>query len=361
MKIWIDVTAPPHVTFFRAMMQNLNNVVVTTRDFGKMKESLDRYGIKYTLIGKHGGRGKLGKLVKGSERIMELAKFIEKEKPDIGIFKHGVDGARVCYGLGIPCINVIDHESATIQNRLMMPLSDVIIVPSFVSPQYLRQFGARKIRQFFGVCDYTDFIGFRPSKKVLKELKLSEDKPIIVTRAEPYLSSHVSRKSKLYIILAELMENIDAQIVFLPRNKVDKQQFSKLGLIIPEKEVDTLSLYWYADLMLGAGCSMNREAALAGCPAISIYPDELPAVDKFMIEKGLMKFTRDTKKALKWSMEILTNGWKDTNGRIINSMENPYNIIFEEAEKLTGKKITVPKSLCSAPLLHRPLRAEQRI
>ncbi|MFQ6010138.1 MAG: DUF354 domain-containing protein [Candidatus Aenigmatarchaeota archaeon] len=361
MKIWIDVTAPPHVTFFRAMMKNMNNIVVTARDFGQVKESLDRYGVKYALIGKHGGRGRMGKLVKSSERIMELAKFVEKEKPDIGFFKHGIEGARVCYGLGVPCVNLIDHDSATIQNRLMMPISDVIVVPSFVFPGYLKQFGPRKIRQFFGVSDYTHFIDFRPSKDVLKQLNLSGNKPIIVTRAEPYLSSHVFRKSKLYNVLAEILDNIDAQIVFVPRNKVDRQQFSKLGVTIPEKEIDVLSLYWHTNLMLGAGCCMNREAALAGCPTISMYPDELPAMDKFMIERGMMKFTTDSRKALKWGLDIILNGWEDTNGKLINKMENPYQVMFEEAEKLTGKKVTVPPSLYSAPLLHRPLKAEQRI
>ncbi|MEM5804548.1 MAG: DUF354 domain-containing protein [Candidatus Aenigmatarchaeota archaeon] len=361
MKIWIDLTAPPHASFFRALMQKMDDVVVTARDFGPIKESLNRYGIDYTLVGRHGGRGRMGKLVAGSQRIVELARIVEKEKPDIGFFKHGIEGSRVCYGLGIPCVNVIDHDSALIQNRLMIPLSDVTITPSFVSPGYLAQFGPRKLRQFFGVSDYTHFIGFRPSKHVLKQLKLSERKPIVITRPEPFLSSHVFRKSKLYMILAELVDSIDAQVVFVPRNTVDAVQFSKLDVIIPGNEVDIQSLYWYANLMLGAGCCMNREAALSGCPTISIYPDELPAVDRFMIEKGLMRFTLDTGQALKWSIDALMKGERESNGKIIGKFENPYKIMFEEAEKLLNARISVPPSLYSAPLLHRLQKAEKRI
>jgi len=92
----------------------------------------------------------------------------------------------------------------------------------------------------------------------------------------------------------------------------------------------------FADLMIGAGCCMNREACLAGCPTISIYPDELPAVDKFLIDSGLMKHTLDKKQVVEWSLEYINNGKMEKKKveNIVEKFENPHETIMEAINKL---------------------------
>ncbi|MFB0544599.1 MAG: DUF354 domain-containing protein [Asgard group archaeon] len=205
MKIWIDIASPPHVNFFKLLIKKLgDDIIVTARDFGTIKESLNRLNIQYTLIGSH-GKSKKEKLIKSAERIKKLTEFVAKEKPHIGLSKHSVECTRVCYGLGIPNINVIDHETATIQNRLVIPLSDIIITPTFVSKDYLKRFGAKEIIQFYGLCEYVNCVDFEPSKQILDELGLSKDH-IVISRSEPFLSSHVYKRSNLFPILKNILD-----------------------------------------------------------------------------------------------------------------------------------------------------------
>jgi len=337
MKIWIDISSPPHVNFFIPFIKKFQkDVIVTARDFGTIKGSLDRFKIKYKIIGSH-GKTKEERLIKHSERVKELTKFISRKKPDVGLSKHSVECPKVCYGLDIPNVSVLDHETATIQNNLIVPLSDIVITPSFIPKSYLRKFGARKIMQFYGVSEYVNF-NYKPSKEILNELGLSKDR-IILSRSEPFLSSHVFHKSNLFPILKEVLEKRDdVQVVFLPRNRTDEREFSKLDVIIPKKEVDTLSLYKFIDLMIGAGCCMNREACLAGCPTISIYPDKLPAVDKFLINSGLMKYTLNKNQAVKWIMECINNGKieKKKLEEIIKKFEDPYKVVMKAINMLVS-------------------------
>jgi len=338
MKIWIDISSPPHATFFRALIKNLPDVLVTARDFGPLRASLKRAGIRHLAVGKHGGGEPLGKLLRSSERTAALARLVARAKPDVALAKHSVEGARVASGLGIPCVTVLDHESAERQSQLILPLADTVVAPWAIPSAALKKLGARRVRQFPGVSEVAHFVEFEPSRKVLKTLKLDERKPIVVARPAPYLSSHVSRESGIETVRTELRRERELQGVLGPRSPADRARFAKLGCIVPAREIDTLSLLCFADLMLGAGCSMNREAALAGCAVVSLYPDKLPRVDRFLIRRKLMSFARSPRAALALARKALARGRKKRAPRVMK-LANPYRVIVEEIERLTGKRV----------------------
>lgn len=335
MKIWIDLTSLPHVHFFRALIKRLgkagHEVLVTSREFGIMNDILDKNGIKYVSIGSHGGRGIKNKLIKSSERVLELSKYVSREKPDVGLSKHSVEWARVCFGLRIPSINVIDHETAEAAMKLMIPLSDIIVSPVATPIESLRRFGAGDVRQFYGVCETAHFHDFKPSPEVLKVLGLSKGKKIIISRAEPMLSSHNDHKSVLFPVLESIKDGFrDIDIVFIPRGKGDLRRYRNLDLIVPETYIDTLSLYSYAAMMIGAGSCMNRESCVGGCPTISICPDNLPGVDRFLIGKKMMHHSLKSGEIVSIASEILRNGSaaRKRNGKTAREFEDPYGKII---------------------------------
>lgn len=340
MKIWIDISNSPHAHFFRALIHRLEKndfeVVVTTREFDWLHDILDNLGINYTSIGKHGGREINNKLIKSAERIKKLTEFILKEKPSLTISKCSVEAARVCFGLNIPSILIVDNEYAESVNKLTIPFADTVIIPKATPKKIIEKFGAKKILQFYGVCEYAHYIDFKLSKKVLSELSISKNRPLIISRSEPILASYLYKKSGLKKVLQELLDCYPGlNIIFLPRNKIDKKEFESLDIIIPSKAIDTLSLYKFTDLMIGAGGSMNREACLACVPMISLYPEKILAVDKFLINKGLMQHTLNIKEALEWSSEFINNGklWKNKFKKEIENFENPHDLIVKEIEK----------------------------
>ena len=58
------------------------------------------------------------------------------------------------------------------------------------------------------------------------------------------------------------------------------------SLIVPERAIDAQSLIALADLVVGAGGTMNREAVALGTPVYTIFSGRMGAVDERLIADG---------------------------------------------------------------------------
>ena len=73
----------------------------------------------------------------------------------------------------------------------------------------------------------------------------------------------------------------------LPR--VDSQRAELGGFIVPDRAVDAQSLIAYADLVISAGGTMNREAVALGTPVFTTFEGRLGAVDERLIAEGRLR------------------------------------------------------------------------
>jgi predicted glycosyltransferase len=60
-------------------------------------------------------------------------------------------------------------------------------------------------------------------------------------------------------------------------------------VIVPERAVDAQSLIAFADLVVSAGGTMNREAAALGVPVYTTYGGRLGGVDEELIRQGRLR------------------------------------------------------------------------
>ena len=76
MKVWIDMTASAHVLVFRPLIQLLrrrgDEVEVTAREYAQTLQLLELHGIDAEVIGRHGGRSRLGKARSLTSRLRAL-------------------------------------------------------------------------------------------------------------------------------------------------------------------------------------------------------------------------------------------------------------------------------------------------
>jgi uncharacterized protein len=80
------------------------------------------------------------------------------------------------------------------------------------------------------------------------------------------------------------------QAVVLPRTDEQRQELARSGgFIVPENAIDAQSLIFYADLVVSAGGTMNREAVALGTPVVSVFEGRLGAVDERLIAEGRLK------------------------------------------------------------------------
>jgi predicted glycosyltransferase len=59
--------------------------------------------------------------------------------------------------------------------------------------------------------------------------------------------------------------------------------------VIPERAIDAQSLIAYADLVVSAGGTMNREAVALGTPVFTVFEGRLGAVDERLIAEGRLR------------------------------------------------------------------------
>ena len=62
---------------------------------------------------------------------------------------------------------------------------------------------------------------------------------------------------------------------------------------MPEHAIDAQSLIAYADLVVSAGGTMNREAVALGTPVFTVFEGRLGAVDEALIADGRLQRLTD--------------------------------------------------------------------
>ncbi|MDD5959294.1 MAG: DUF354 domain-containing protein [Methanobrevibacter wolinii] len=338
MKIWIDITNAPHVRFFRDVINYFKNegedVIVTTRDFGDIHKLMDMYDLDYISVGHH-GVSLYEKLKDSTERINELIDIIAPEKPDVAMSKHSIELPRIAYGLGIPSLFVLDNEHATAANKLTLPLCNTIISPNVIDMWKLMEYGAdpNKIIRYKGTSELMHFKHFKYNENIFEDLNLDLkfDKTIFM-RPEPSLASYLDTdcsKSVLTPIVERLKDY--ANILILPRFKKQAEIFEGIeNVTILNPPVDTSSIIKRSDLVIGAGGTMNREAAILQTPVISCYPGKTLSVDQYYVDNGLMFRSIDNDEIISKALDLIVNPHK----KIDIKHDDLFKIIIDNVYKL---------------------------
>jgi predicted glycosyltransferase len=340
-KIWIDLTNAPHVRFFKNIIEYFQDqgeeVIITGRKFGDIHKLMDLFGFEFISIGKHGVT--LGqKLEESTLRAHELSKLIIKEKPDVAISKHSIELPRVTFGLNIPSVYVLDNEHALAANKLTLPLCNRIIMPQAIDMWTLLRVGAdpNKIISYKGTSEIIHFKNFEYNENIFEDLSLDLKKEkTILMRPEPSLASYLDadcRKSVLTPVVDVLEQH--ANILVIPRFKEQEEIFKDYNNVtIIKPPVDTFSLMKKCDLMIGAGGTMNREAAIVGTPVISCYPGQTLSVDKFYIDQNLMFRSNDAEEIINMALRLMIN--KDISNKL--ETDNLFEMIIDNVYDVAGK------------------------
>ena len=307
MRVWIDLTNSPHVLVMRPLIEILradgHEVRVTARDFAQTLELCDRLGVKHTAIGHHrGGRvaAKAGGLVSRSAALVCYARAQRRaaggERFDIAL-GHGSNDVSVAAALlGIPSATAFDYEWATVQHNINCHLARAVVVPEAIPPERLARYGAtgRKLHRYEGLKEEYYLADFEPDARVLAQLGLDADRPIVVVRTPPQVSLYHRFENDLFAqVLLALRDAAAAdgvQPVLLPRVASQRRELSGVeGFVVPEHAIDAQSLMAYADLMISAGGTMNREAVALGTPVWSTFAGRAGAVDERLIAEGRLR------------------------------------------------------------------------
>jgi predicted glycosyltransferase len=292
-RVWIDLTNSPHVLVMRPVIADLrargHEVSVTARDFAQTLGLCERFGIEHTPIGRHRGGGLAAKAAGLATRSLQLARWARGRRFDRAL-GHGSNDITVAAAvLRIRCATMFDYEWATVQHSINCRLAQGVVVPDAIPPQRLYRYGAKgKIRAYPGLKEEYYLADFEPDPAILEELGLDAAAPIAVIRTPPDVSLYHRFENDLF---SEVLDRLrGSQVVVLPRTPEQRAQLVAAGgLIVPERAIDSQSLIAYADLVVSAGGTMNREAVALGTPVFTLFEGRLGAVDERLIADGRLR------------------------------------------------------------------------
>jgi predicted glycosyltransferase len=175
-------------------------------------------------------------------------------------------------------------------NHLSFRLAHRVVVPDAFPADALARFGARngKVARYAGFKEELYLAGFAPDPSVLDELGLDRDLVTAVLRPPPDGALyHRELNNRFDEVLEAALEAPGVQVVVLPRMREQVARFRALpGVTVPEHPVDGRSLVGCADLVVGAGGTMNRESSLLGTPTYTVFAGRLAALDQHLIDTG---------------------------------------------------------------------------
>jgi uncharacterized protein len=297
MRIWVDLTNSPHVLVMRPVIAKLqergHEVEVTARDFAQTLELCDRFGLAHTAIGRHRG-GRLAAKARGlAERSWALARWARNRAFDHAL-GHGSNDITIAAALlRIPSSTMFDYEWATVQHNINCRLARTVVVPDAIPPERLYRYGARdKIRAYPGLKEEYYLADFEPDRRVLDELGLDPARTISVVRTPPEVSLYHRFENDLFAGVLDRLAG--GQTVVLPRTPEQRAELARRGgFVVPERAVDAQSLVAFADVVVSAGGTMNREAVALGTPVYTVFEGRLGAVDERLIADGRLRRLSD--------------------------------------------------------------------
>jgi hypothetical protein len=301
MRIWIDLANSPHVPFFRALIPEFvargNQVEITARDFAQTVELAAKAGMTPHVIGGHGGgsiTGKAGNLV---GRGAALRKWARDRGFDLAVSHNSYAQIAAAAALGIKTVTLMDYEHQP-ANHLAFRLASRVIVPRAFPAAELRKYGAsvRKVKRYEGTKEdvyLADFMPDRSFADVLRKLGVASEDVLVVVRPPAREALYHRFENELFDeLLVSLSSRDNAKIILLPRSDAQRLEYEKRSwpnLIMPRKALDGANLIAFADLVVSAGGTMNREAAALGVPAFSIYGGRWAAIDEELVREGRLQ------------------------------------------------------------------------
>ena len=295
MRIWVDLTNSPHVLVLRPLIALMradgHEVEVTARAFAQTLELCERFGIECTAIGRHRGGRLLSKGAGLVSRSLALVRWARGRRFDVAIGHGSNDVTVAARALAIPSSTAFDYEFAAAQHHVNCRLARSVVVPAAIPPARLRRYGAAgKIHAYQGLKEEYYLADFEPDETVLDDLGIDRGRPLVVVRTPPEVSLYHRFENPLFRRVLERLAADGMQAVVLPRTPAQRDEVLRLGpFVVPERAVDAQSLVAYADLVISAGGTMNREAVALGTPVYTTFEGRLGAVDEALLREGRLR------------------------------------------------------------------------
>lgn len=299
MKVWIDCSNSPHPLLFAPVARRLeqagHQVMVTARDNAQTVELARERWPTVEVIGGGSPRRRWAKVTTLSERVSDLRRWAMGAKPDVALSHNSYAQIVAARSLGIPAVTAMDFEHQP-ANHLAFRLATTVVVPEILPADVIQRQGAAgtKVVRYPGVKEALYVGDFEPDPHIMGKLGLDRrPRILVIARTAPTRAVYHGSSNPLFEAALETICAQDGVVcVVLTRHVEQIDAIERLGLgncIVARRALDSRSLVYVADVMIGAGGTMTREAALMGIPTWTLFAGKPPAVDLWLEHRGMLR------------------------------------------------------------------------
>lgn len=298
LRVWIDMANSPHVLFFKPVIAELESrgheVLITARDFAQTVPLLEQSGLAFRVVGHHGGKNLIAKSSAILTRATALASFARANKVDLSVHHNSYAQAVASFVDRIPTVALMDYEHQP-ANHLSFRLADKVMMPAVIPDQALAKYRMfHKLVRYSGLKEdvYLPGLAEAHDPSALQSLDIPAESPVVVFRPAPDMAAYHRFENPL---CDELLDYIAEQpgvfTIVIPRTPDQASRLVFRGsdrLRVLDSPVDGAALLMRADLVITAGGTMGREAAVLGVPAYTMFAGRRAAIDEHLEAEGRM-------------------------------------------------------------------------
>jgi uncharacterized protein len=302
-KVWIDFSNSPHPLLFEPIARRLeergDDVLITARDNAQTLELTRERWPQAGVVGGPSPQGRRAKAAAILARMRDLRRVARAASADVALSHNSYAQIAAARSLGLPTVTAMDYEHQP-ANHLAFRLASTILLPEALPAEAVRRQGARrsKVVVYPGLKEQLYIGDFELDADVLGRVGIDRGRTevVAVLRAPPSRAIYHRLENPTY---AEALERAGSQpgvaavvLARHPEQRVALRALALPNLVVPEHAVDARSLMYAADVVIGAGGTMTREAALLGVPTVSIFAGRPGAVDRWLEIRGLLRIVR---------------------------------------------------------------------
>ena len=303
MRIWVDFTNTAHVIVLRPLVERLeaagHDVALTARPLSHTVELLEEWGRPHTVIGRHGGVHRRDKALAAADRVRRLLGWARGRRFDRGLAHGSTDLPPVARLLGFPNTTMFDYEWAALQHHVNCRLATRVLVPDAIPPGRLARYGAATSWSATrGSRRSTTCRTSSPTARCRRRSGPEGERSCAsCAPRRPTRSTSAGRRPRCSPRCCAARRPTSASAPSCwPAPTEQRADVRALGLdrvVVPERTVDGRSLVALADVLVSAGGTMNREAAVLGTPVWSMFEGPLGGVDEQLVREGRLKLLAD--------------------------------------------------------------------